>query len=191
MTVFQLSIIFFLVGLAEWYLDTWEKLVSVRLKLLSTLLYSTLNQTIDFFMYVFLFKVLVSFWDNWHSGVHDYSKLIPYILYTIGKIVGTGLATYLYAVNKKKKDHERALKHLEKARLKKKALKEAKLDPSAPDVQPSPDSHDNQDGEPMFDPMEVEEIREEIRERTIESATRSISAKIDKALNENKLKGEE
>ena len=109
MTTFTLSLGFFLIGVVEFYLDTWERLVSARLKFFSTLLYSTLNQTIDFFMYVFLFTILIQFWETWHTGVHDYYKLIPYILYTIGKIVGTGLATWWYARKKKQTDKAKAV----------------------------------------------------------------------------------
>src|ERR1700688_496390 len=109
MTTFSLSVIFLCVGIVEWYLDTWERLVSSRLKFWATILYSTLNQVIDFFMYVFLFSVLIQFWETWHKGVHDYYKLVPYVLYTIGKVFGTALATWLYAHNKKQRDKDRAV----------------------------------------------------------------------------------
>src|SRR5579863_6793440 len=104
MSTLELSVLFLLIGIIEFYIDTWERLVSSRLKFWATLGYSTLNQVIDFFMYVFLFSVLIQFWETWHHGVHDYYKLIPYVIYTIGKIVGTGLATWYYAHRKKQSD---------------------------------------------------------------------------------------
>jgi hypothetical protein len=178
MTTFELSLLFFLVGALEWYLDTWEKLVSVRLKLWSTILYSTLNQTIDFFMYVFLFSVLIQFWETWHSGIHDYFKLIPYMIYTLGKIYGTGLATWLYSKNKKKRDREKSLKWLEKGRQKQKKLREVNKDISS--------AVEVTNEEPLFDTLETEDLKEEITARVIENTAQQISDKIDKALNEEK-----
>lgn len=174
MTTFELSIIFFLVGAAEWALDTWEKLVSVRLKLWSTILYSTLNQTIDFFMYVFLFSVLIQFWETWHSGIHDYFKLIPYVLYTLGKIFGTGFSTWLYARNKKKRDREKSLKWLEKGRQKQKKLRAINKDISS--------TVEVTEAEPLFDTIEASDLKEEITARVIENTAQQISDKIDAAL---------
>jgi hypothetical protein len=174
MTTFELSIIFFLVGAAEWHLDTWEKLVSVRLKLWSTILYSTLNQVIDFFMYVFLFGVLIQFWETWHSGIHNYFKLIPYVLYTLGKIAGTGFSTWLYARNKKKRDREKSLKWLEKGRQKQKKLRAINKDISST-VEVTED-------EPLFDTIETEDLKAEIKAQVIENTAQQISDKIDAAL---------
>jgi hypothetical protein len=174
MTTLELSVIFFLVGIVEWYLETWEKLVSVRLKLWSTILYSSLNQIIDFFMYVFLFSVLIQFWETWHSGVHDYYKLIPYVLYTLGKICGTGVATWLYASNKKKRDREKSLKWLEKGRQKQKKLRAINKDISS--------TVEVTEVEPLFDTLEAQDLKEAITERVIETTAQQISDKIDAAL---------
>jgi hypothetical protein len=174
MTTFELSILFFIIGTIEWYLDTYEKVVSARLKLWPTILYSTLNQTIDFFMYVFLFSVLIQFWETWHSGVHDYYKLIPYMIYTLGKIFGTGLATWLYARNKKKRDREKSLKWLEKGRQKQKKLRAINKDISS--------TVEVTETEPLFDTIEAHDLKEEITARVIENTAQQISDKIDAAL---------
>lgn len=179
MLTFGLSVGFFLIGVVEWGLDTWEKLVSVRLKFWSTILFSTLNHIIDFFMYVFLFGILIQFWETWHHGVHDYFKLIPYIAYTAGKVAGTGWATWLYARNKKAQDREKAVKHLEKARAKKKKLGQVKSDISS-DVTVTTDE--------LFDPMDIDNIREEAKERAIVAATEKITSKIDAAFNDQDRK---
>lgn len=177
MSTFLLSIGFFCLGVLEWGLDTWEKLVSVRLKFWSTLLFSTLNHIIDFFIYVFLFGLLIQFWETWHTGIHDYYKLIPYIAYTFGKVGGTGLATWLYAKNKKKQDREKAVKHLEKARAKKKKLGQVKSDISS-------DVTVVGEGEELFDLVEIDDIRQEAKERAIAAATEKITSKIDEAFSD-------
>lgn len=175
MTTFVLSLLFFIIGVIEWWLDTYEKLVSVRLKFWSTMLYSALNQYIDFFMYVFLFGVLIQFWETWHSGVHDYFKLIPYIFYTNGKICGTAGATFWYARNKKKRDKEKSLKWLEKGRQKQKKLRAINKDISS--------TVEITDTEPLFDTIEVNDLKGEITARVIENTAQQISDKIDAALN--------
>src|SRR6185436_2039019 len=113
MTTFTWSLLFLVIGVIEFYLDTWERLVSSRLKFWATIWYSTLNHVIDFFMYMFLFSALMSFWETWHTGIHDYHKLIPYVLYTVGKVVGIGLATWWYARKKKQNDKVKVVKLLE------------------------------------------------------------------------------
>ncbi|MGH7974884.1 MAG: hypothetical protein ACREBR_05115 [bacterium] len=175
MTTFSLSVGFFFIGLIEWYLDTWEKLVSARLKIWSTILYSTLNQTIDFFMYVFLFSILIQFWETWHNGVHDYYKLIPYILYTIGKIAGTVLATWWYARQKKQSDKARAVKLLETSNKARKKRGKKKL---------KKQQHSVEVGN-LFDSVETEDLKDEIKAQVVENVSQKISDKVDEALKQN------
>lgn len=173
MTTFQLSLIFFIIGSVEFAIDQWEKLVSVRLKFWSTILYSTLNQLIDFFMYVFLFGVLIQFWETWHKGVHDYFKLVPYVLYTLGKVVGTALATWLYAHNKKKVDKDRAVNILANSKsTKKKKGKKRNRKTTSVEV------------EHLFDSVEASDVKDEIRAAAIEKSSDIIAEKIDEALNQ-------
>jgi hypothetical protein len=179
MSTGSLSVIFFLIGLVEFAIDQWERLVSVRLKILSTLWYSILNNTIDFLMYVFLFGILIQFWENWHNGVHDYYKLIPYVAYTIGKIVGTVLALHIYAEGKKQRDREKALKLATKQPKKSKGKKRTKKQKA------SDDKHNADVAATMLDPVEMEDVKSEIRERAIEKASEKIAQKVDEAFNEN------
>lgn len=174
MTTLGLSIGFFVIGIVEWYLDTWERLVSARLKLWATICYSTLNQIIDFFMYVFLFSVLIQFWEAWHTGTHDYYKLIPYVLYTIGKIVGTGLATWLYARNKKRSDKARAVDILATSNKAKKKRGKRKL---------SKKTHSVEVGN-LFDSIDTADLKDEIKAQVVENVAQQISEKVDEALNQ-------
>jgi|SRR5579872_3513211 len=175
MTTFELSVVFLLIGIVEWYLDTWERLVSARLKFWATLLYSTLNQCIDFIMYVFLFGVLIQFWETWHQGVHDYYKLIPYVLYTVGKIIGTGLATWLYARNKKQRDKARAVDILAVSNKAKKKRGKRKLSKKT--------THSVEVGN-LFDSVETEDLKDEIKAQVVENVSAKISEKVDEALKE-------
>jgi hypothetical protein len=175
MSTFGLSIGFFLIGVIEFYIDTWERLVSSRLKFWATLGYSTLNQVIDFFMYVFLFSVLIQFWETWHLGVHDYYKLIPYILYTIGKIAGTGFATWWYARKKKQTDKARAVDILVTSNKAKKKRGKRKL---------SKKTHSVEVGH-LFDSVETEDLKDEIKAQVVENVSQQISDKVDEALKES------
>jgi hypothetical protein len=174
MSTLGLSIGFFAIGVLEFYLETWERLVSSRLKLLSTIYYSTLNQVIDFIMYVFLFGVLIQFWETWHSGVHDYYKLIPYALYTLGKIVGTGLATWWYARLKKQHDKAHAVKLLAKSNKEKKKRGGKK--------KPAKQQHVEVGN--LFDSVETEDLKDEIKAQVVENVTQQISDKVDQALSQ-------
>lgn len=176
MSTFWLSIIFFAIGLVEYAIDQYEKLVSVRLKIFSTLFYSILNNAIDFLMYVFLFGILIQFWENWHNGVHDYYKLIPYVFYTIGKIVGTVAALYIYSEIKKKRDREKALKLSDKQPKKIRGKKRTKKQKAAQD------KHNSDMAATMLDPVEMDDIKAEVKERAIEAATQQITERIDEAL---------
>ena len=181
MNNFTLSFLFFIIGLIEYAIDQWERLVSTRLKILSTLWYSTLNNAIDFLMYIFLFGILIQFWENWHNGVHDYSKLTPYIFYTLGKITGTTGALYVYSEMKKKKDREKALKLVErhpKPKGKKRTKKQKASD----------DKHNSDVAATMLDPVEMEDLKSEVRERVIEKATQQISDRVEEVFNTEESK---
>lgn len=175
MSTFSWSLLFFFIGVVEFYIDTWERLVSSRLKFLATLLYSTLNHIIDFFMYVFLFSVLIQFWEIWHTGIHDYYKLIPYIFYTIGKILGISLATWYYGYKKKQLDKARAHNLLNPKSSKKKKGKKKK---------------DKKSQQPMevgqlFDSVETEDLKQEIKDKVVENVSQKISDKVDEVLNKD------
>lgn len=176
MTTFSWSVVFFVIGLGEFYIDTWERLVSARLKFWATIWYATLNHVIDFFMYMFLFSALMQFWETWHSGVHDYYKLIPYILYTVGKVLGIGLATWWYARKKKQLDKARAVSILNpKPTKKKKGKKKA----SKKTQSPVEVGH-------LFDPVDTEDVKDEIKAQVVENVSQKISDKVDEVFNQEK-----
>ena len=177
MSTVWLSLLFLVIGIVEWYIETLERLVSSRLKVWSTILYSTANQVIDFFMYIFLFGVLIQFWETWHTGVHDYYKLIPYIVYTIGKIVGTGLATWWYARKKKQTDKARAVDILSTSNKAKKKRGKRKLNKKV--------KHSVEVGH-LFDSVETEDMKDEIKAQVVENVAQQISDKVDEALNQEK-----
>ncbi len=174
MSTLGLSVVFLFIGIIEWYLDTWERLVSSRLRFWPTIFYSTLNQIIDFFMYVFLFGVLIQFWETWHTGVHNYYKLIPYVVYTIGKIMGTGLATWWYARKKRERDKVHAVNLLDISNKKNKKRGKKKKVNKTSTVEVGT----------LFDSVETEDLKDEIKAQVVENVTQKISDRVDEALNQ-------
>lgn len=126
-------------------------------------------------MYVFLFGVLIQFWETWHAGVHDYWKLIPYVFYTIGKIAGTALATWWYAQRKKRQDKAHAISIMNPKAKKKKGRK-TKSKKSAQGVEVSN----------LFDSVETEDLKQEIKDKVVENVTQQIKDKVDEALGQEK-----
>jgi hypothetical protein len=180
MNILWMSIVFFVVGAIEYFINQYERLVSVRLKLGLTILFSTLNQTIEVLMYIFLFGILISFWDNWHQGIHDYFMLIPYILYTCGKIAGTVLAPWVYAQIKKKDDHAKTLKLISKTDKKGKKRSKKKYNKMVDDAVTKMST------ETLLDPIETEDLKDQIKAKVVENISQSISEKVDKALDQEK-----
>lgn len=178
MSVFWLSVLFFAIGTVEYFIDLWERLVSVRLKIFQTLCAATLNHYIDFIMYVSLFYILDEVVNKWHRGVHDYSSLVPFIFYVHGKIAGTVLGPFIYSKKKKKSDMEKAAKFVAKARVKskkKQTKKQKKVEAAIKAATP----------EPMLDAVEVADMKEEIKNRAVEKVAEQISQKVEDAFNEN------
>ena len=174
MTTLLWSIVLFIVGAIEFAIDQYEKLVSVRLKFSQTMWLGVLNQWFDFVMNIFLFGILISFWENWHSGIHDFAKLWMYFSYINGRVVGTGAAVWIYNKSKKKRDREKYLKWLEKGRQKQKKLRAINKDISS--------TVEVTEVEPLFDTIETSDLKEEITARVIENTAKQISDKIDAAL---------
>lgn len=172
MSTFWLSALFFSVGFIEFAVDQWEKLVSSRLKFLPTLLFSAVNQSFDLILILFFFNIIDAFITKWHHGIHDYFTLIPYLAYMLGRVWGTSGSVFLYTWLKKRKDHEKAVKYLEKKKVKrvKKGSKK-----KVEDLQHNPNT--------MLDPVEVEDVKNEIKERAIETATQQITERINEAFN--------
>lgn len=168
MSVWVWAIILFIVGLVEYTIDQYEKIVSVRLKVGETVMFGLLNQYFDFFVHVFLFGMIIDFWEKFHSGVYDWSKLIPYACYVHGCVAGMAVALIIYKHRKKQIDKDRRLELLEKARLKKKSLKELSKGVTLT-IQETP-----------MDDLEREDLKDEAKAE----AKERILAKLDKAVDQ-------
>lgn len=172
------SVLLFLVGVVEFAIDQYEKMVSVRLKFFQTIYFGLLNQYFDFIMNIFLFGILISFWENWHSGIHDYAKLLMYFAYINGRVIGTALATWVYARRKKKKDHEHTLRLISKTDKKGKKRSKKKYNKMVDDAVTK------MSNETLLDSVETEDLKNEIKERVVENVSQKISEKVDEALNQ-------
>lgn len=173
MSYFFIYSIFFIVGFLEFGIDQWEKLVSTRLKFWPTVGIGAINQYFDFFLNIFFFGMIISFWDTWHSGVHNYKSLLPYWIYMTGCIFGTSGAVFLYARNKKKRDKDRAINILANSKSTKKRKGKKKSRKTSAD-----------ETEHLFDSVEANDVKDEIRAAAIEKSSDIIANKIEEALKE-------
>lgn len=128
MPVWAWSLILFIVGTIEYFLSEYQTLVSVRLKVGKTVAFAYVNHVIDFIVHIFLFGLIFDFWNKLEKGTFDYHKLIPYAFYIHGCIAGTALALVVYKYHKKAEDRKRNLAQLERARHKRKILRDIQAD---------------------------------------------------------------
>jgi hypothetical protein len=122
------GLILFVVGIVEFFISEYQNLHSVRLKVKPTILFSELNHLFDFFVNVFLFGMIIDFWEKFKHGNHNFKTLLPYLFYLQGCTIGTILALVVYKKRKKQQDREKRILLLEKARQTKKQLQEFKND---------------------------------------------------------------
>ena len=177
MNILFASFLLFVIGFIEYLIDQLQKIVLSRLKFFSTLIFQTLNKLFEAVVTIYVWSTIIDFWSQFKQGNHNFILLLPYFLYTIGAIFGTGTALFIYIRQRKNKDMKNALRILNKPNKKskkKKTKKQQKID-AAVDSTP----------ETILDPIEVEDIKAEIKERAIADATQQISDKVDQALNEN------
>jgi hypothetical protein len=178
MNIFYVSLGLFVIGLVEYTIDQYQKLLLSRLKFWSTVAFQLVNKLFECVINLYIFGTIVVFWEKFINGNHDFKLLLPYLLYTFGTVAGTGVAMIIYTSNKKKKDHDKAVKYLEN-KIKKKTKKGHKKK-KVEDLQHNPNT--------MLDPVEVEDVKNEIKERAIETATQKISERIDEAFNNEESK---
>jgi hypothetical protein len=177
MNIILVSLGLFVVGLIEYTIDQYQKLLLSRLKLWNTLAFQLANKLFEAAINLYVFGTIVVFWEKFVNGNHDFKLLLPYLLYTFGTVAGTGLAMIIYTHHRKKKDQAKAIKYLEKkAKKPKKGNKKRKIEESIPTP------------EAMMDPIEVDDLKSEIKERAIEAATQKISDKLDEAFNTEESK---
>jgi hypothetical protein len=170
MPVLWWSLGLFIIGLLEFCIDQYQKIVLSRLRFWPTVIFQWLNQIFTFLVNVYVFGTIMDFWTKFRSGVYDAATLYPYLAYIHGCVAGTGIALLVYRNRKQKQSREKAIKLLEKARTKKKKLSEVQADINI---------------ETLFDDVDIEDMKEELKERTIADAKKRISDKIEKAFQGN------
>ncbi len=128
MAWYYLGIILLLVGVVEYFIDEYQQLLAVRLKVAQTLFFAVLNRFMDLIVDIFAFAILMQFWEQLKKGNYAIEILFPYLLYLLGCVIGTGLALVFYKKYKKTFNKKQRLQHLEKARSIKKQIEEFEKD---------------------------------------------------------------
>lgn len=158
---YYLGVILLLIGVLEYFIDEYQQLLAVRLKVAQTIVFATLNRFMDLVVDIFAFAILMQFWEQLKKGNYAIEILFPYLLYLLGCVIGTGLALVFYKKYKKKIIHKQRLQHLEKARSIKKQIEEFEKD-LITDVE-----------------VEVEEEFDEETSKEIPDATKEVHNKVD------------
>jgi len=128
MNFLWLSIGLFFVGLVEYAVDQYQKLLLSRLKLLSTVVFQLINKVFEAAVNLYIFGTIIIFWQKFQSGNHNFLFLLPYLLYVLGSVAGTGVALLIYKSKKIKTERQVRMQRLEKANRIKKQLKELRDD---------------------------------------------------------------
>jgi len=178
MNLFWLSLGLFIIGLVEYTIDQYQKLLLSRLKIFSTLAFQLVNKTFEMAINLYIFGTIVVFWEKFQHGNHDFLLLSPYIAYTLGTVAGTGVALHIYTLLKKKKDHERTLKLISKTDKKGKKHSKKKYNKLVDDAVTKMST------EALLDPIETADLKEQIKAQVAENVTQKISDKVDEAFNQ-------
>jgi hypothetical protein len=182
MNLLGLSIGLFFVGLVEYVIDQYEKLLLSRLKFWSTVGFQFVNKAFEMVVNLYVFGTIVVFWEKFQHGNHDFILLSPYAAYTLGTVAGTGVALHIYTLLKKKKDYERTLKLISKTDKKGKKRSKKKYNKMVDDAVTKMST------DTLLDPVETEDLREQIKQQVVENVTQKISDKVDEALNKGEGK---
>lgn len=180
MNLLWLSLGLFAIGLIEYTVDQYQKLLLSRLKILSTLAFQLVNKTFEMIINLYIFGTIVVFLEKFLHGNHDFILLSPYVSYTLGTVGGTGIAMVIYTRIKKKKDRERTLRLISKTDKKGKKHSKKKYKKLVDNA------ITNMSNETLLDPVEVEDVKNEIKERVIDVATQKISDRVDEVLDQEK-----
>jgi hypothetical protein len=181
MNLLWLSIGLFFIGLVEYVIDQYQKILLSRLKFFSTIAFQLVNKTFEMAVNLYIFGTIVVFWEKFLHGTHDFWLLSPYITYTLGTVSGTATALLIYTRLKKKKDHERTLKLISKTDKKGKRRSKKKYNKMVDDAV------SKMSNETLLDPVETDDLREQIKQQVVENVTQKISDRVDQALDqENK-----
>lgn len=180
MNILWLSVGLFVVGVVEYTVDQYQKLLLSRLKLISTLAFQLVNKTFEMAINLYVFGTIVVFWEKFQHGNHDFLLLSPYAAYTLGTVGGTGIAMIIYTRIKKAKDHEHTLKLISKTDKKGKKRSKKKYNKMVDDAVTKMST------ETLLDPIETEDLKDQIKAKVVENISQSISEKVDKALDQEK-----
>ena len=181
MNIFWWSLGLFVIGIIEFLIDQTQKVHLSRLKLWQTIFWQLLNKWFEFVVQVYVFSLIVSFQEEVVKGIYNWHTLLPFFVYQHGCVAGTGIALWMYIRQRKKKDQEKALKYLEgKVGKKKKGKKGSKKSKKIEVVAPNPET--------MMDPVELEDVKAEVRERIVEAATKQVTDKINEAFDTGESK---
>jgi hypothetical protein len=180
MNLLWLSLGLFFIGLVEYVIDQYQKILLSRLRLFQTLAFQLVNKTFEMAINLYIFGTIVIFWEKFQHGNHDFLLLSPYVTYTLGTVTGTGIALHVYTLLKKKRDHEKTLKLISKTDKKGKKRSKKKY------TKMVDDAVNKMSTETLLDPVETADLKEEIKAKVVENVAQSISEKVDEALNQEK-----
>jgi hypothetical protein len=182
MNLLWMSLGLFFVGLVEYVVDQYQKILLSRLKLFQTLAFQMVNKTFEMAINLYVFGTIVVFWEKFQNGNHDFLLLSPYAAYTLGTVAGTGLALHIYTWLKKKTDHEKTLKLISKTDKKGKKRAKKKYNKMVDDAVTK------MSAETLLDPIETADLKEQIKQQVVENVTQKVSDKINEALNQGEGK---
>jgi len=171
MSVWIWGILLLIIGVIEYFIDQYQKITLSRLNFWQATLLQYVNKILEFAVNVYVFSNIIDFWTKLKQGVYDFSSLFPYLAYFHGCIIGTAVAIIVYKHVKRKKDVERRLQHLEKARLRKKQYKN-----QLPDVSMEIEESI------LGDDLEQEDLKQQVVEQATEQIVKRVTKKIQRAL---------
>jgi DNA integrity scanning protein DisA with diadenylate cyclase activity len=180
MSILLLSLGLFIVGLIEYVIDQYQKIVLSRLRFWSTINFQLVNKLLEFAINIYVFGTVIAFWEKFRDGNHDFKLLLPYLLYVLGTVCGTGIAMIIYTRIKKAKDHEHTLKLISRTDKKGKKRSKKKYNKMVDDAVTKMST------ETLLDPIETEDLKDQIKAKVVENISQSISEKVDKALDQEK-----
>lgn len=166
MAWYWLGLILLVLGVIEYFIQEYQQLLAVRLRISQTIVFATLHKFMDLIVEIFVFAILLKFYEQVKAGNFSIDTLLPYLLYLVGCVGGTAFALLHYKKYKKTLDKKHRLQNLEKARSIRKQLKALEEDLST-EVEIETEAEFENDEEPAKEkkdaPKEVHNKTEDIR----------------------------
>jgi len=180
MSIWIWALVLLIIGLLEYFIDQYQKITLARLKFWQAVLLQYINKLVEFAVNVYVFGTIIIFYDKLKSGIYDWSTLGPYLAYFHGCVLGTAIAIIIYRRLKSKKDKERRIRFLEKARLKKKQYS-----------QQLPDVSMEIEESLLGDDLDNEDLKQTIVEEATERIVKKVTKSVRRALEEEDEPSEE